>query len=100
MSLNVWEQGNPYWPMIHSHSYKYGFLGSASNSSHSLNHAYDLNDLHPRFDEVECQWDNSSLPNIEESPSLVSHESVGDADSGASPVSEDCKSISFCKSSE
>lgn len=92
--LNMYVQGNPYWQMMNTHSYKYGFSGSASNSNHSLSNGYDMNDFALRFDGGGRLWDSSSVSNIEESPTLVSHGGIIGAESGASTGFEDCKSDS------
>ncbi|XP_078430034.1 RING/U-box superfamily protein [Wolffia australiana] len=90
LSGGLHDQGNPYWPMMVPHSFKYSFPGSASGSSNSMNQVYDPNDLALRFEGGGRVWDSSSVSNDEESMALILHGGFTDADSAARTGSEDC----------
>ncbi|KAJ6814852.1 E3 ubiquitin ligase BIG BROTHER-like [Iris pallida] len=83
------DQGNPYWSMMHTSSYKYGFSGSVSSPYYSFSHAYEMNDYVPRLDGGRRLWDNPAPSNTVDLPQPVLH-GVGSADASASPNTEDC----------
>lgn len=83
------DQGNPYWSMMHTNLYKYGFSGSGSNSYYSFGHAYEINDYAPRLDGGRRAWDNTTSLNNVGSPQVALH-AGGDADANANPFSEEC----------
>lgn len=43
-------QGNPYWAMMHTNSYKYGYSGPGNYYSYA--HVYDIDDYMHRADVV------------------------------------------------
>lgn len=83
------DQGNPYWAMMHTNSYKYGFSGSGSNSYYNFSHAYEVNDYVPRLDGGRRQWENPAPGINVELPQPVLQASGG-TDASLSPSSEEC----------
>ncbi|KAJ6802005.1 E3 ubiquitin ligase BIG BROTHER-like [Iris pallida] len=82
------DQGNPYWSMMHTNSYKYGFSGSASNPYYSFSHAYEINYM-PRLDGGRRVWENPAPSNSVDLPQPILHGLSG-SDASASPYIEDC----------
>ncbi|MQL83809.1 hypothetical protein Taro_016295, partial [Colocasia esculenta] len=84
------DQGSSYWPIMHTHSYKYGVSNSGNNSSYSLSHVYEVNDHALRFDGGGRTWDSPALLNNEELPQLVLHGTGVGPESGAHSGTEEC----------
>jgi E3 ubiquitin-protein ligase BIG BROTHER-like protein len=62
-------QANPYWAMMHTNSYKYGYSGAGNY--YSYGHVYDMNDYMHRADGGRRIWDNATPVNNTESPNVV-----------------------------
>ncbi|XP_072981365.1 E3 ubiquitin-protein ligase BIG BROTHER isoform X1 [Typha angustifolia] len=83
------DQNNPYWSMMHTSSYKYGFSGPGSSSYYSFGHVYDLHDYTHRLDGGRRVWDNPAPLSNVDSPQMVLH--GGEApSSSASSSTEEC----------
>ncbi|KAG0455592.1 hypothetical protein HPP92_024884 [Vanilla planifolia] len=82
------DQGNPYWPMMHANSYKYGFSSSIGSSYYSIGQLYELNEYAPRSDGGRRVWESTSPPSIEELPQLVNNGLYG-GDHSANPIIEE-----------
>ncbi|XP_006649482.2 E3 ubiquitin-protein ligase BIG BROTHER isoform X1 [Oryza brachyantha] len=63
------DQANPYWAMMHTNSYKYGYSGAGNY--YSYGHVYDMNDYMHRADGGRRIWDNTTPVNNTESPNVV-----------------------------
>ncbi|AQL09339.1 E3 ubiquitin ligase BIG BROTHER [Zea mays] len=82
------DQGNPYWTMMHTNSYKYGYSGSGNYYSYA--HAYDIDDYMHRTDGGRRTWDNTTPVNNVDSANVVLQ--GGEAPrTTANTTSEDCK---------
>ncbi|PUZ42598.1 hypothetical protein GQ55_9G595300 [Panicum hallii var. hallii] len=63
------DQGNPYWAMMHTNSYKYGY--SAPGNYYSYAHVYDIDDYMHRADGGRRIWDNTTPVNNVDSANVV-----------------------------
>lgn len=62
-------QVNPYWTMMQTNSYKYGYSGAGNY--YSYGHVYDMNDYMHRADGGRRIWDNPMPVNNTDSPNVV-----------------------------
>ena len=62
-------QGNPYWAMMHTNSYKYGYSGPGNYYSYA--HVYDIDDYMHRADGGRRVWDNTTPANNVDSANVV-----------------------------
>lgn len=62
-------QANPYWTMMQTNSYKYGYSGAGNY--YSYGHVYDMNDYMHRADSGRRIWDNPMPVNNTDSPNVV-----------------------------
>ncbi|XP_020241667.1 E3 ubiquitin ligase BIG BROTHER-like [Asparagus officinalis] len=83
------DQGNPYWSMMHTSSYKYGYSGSGNNPYYSFSNSYEINDYVPRLDGGRRVWDDSAPSNIVDSPQIAVH-GAEDVDTNSNPSTEEC----------
>ncbi|KAJ6812897.1 E3 ubiquitin ligase BIG BROTHER-like [Iris pallida] len=83
------DQGNSYWSMMHTSSYKYGFFLSASNPYYGFSHAYEINDYTPRLDGGRRVLENPAPSNIVDLPQPILL-GLGISDANTSPNTEDC----------
>ncbi|KAL5209886.1 hypothetical protein ABZP36_005509 [Zizania latifolia] len=81
------DQANPYWAMMHTNSYKYGYSGAGNY--YSYGHAYDMNDYMHRADGGRRIWENTTPVNNTESPNVVL-QGGETAHASASPTTEEC----------
>ncbi|XP_066357236.1 E3 ubiquitin-protein ligase BIG BROTHER-like [Miscanthus floridulus] len=63
------DQGNPYWAMMHTNSYKYGYSGPGNYYSYA--HVYDIDDYMHRADGGCRVWDNTTPANSVDSANVV-----------------------------
>uniref|UniRef100_A0A3B6JL01 RING-type domain-containing protein n=1 Tax=Triticum aestivum TaxID=4565 RepID=A0A3B6JL01_WHEAT len=63
------DQANPYWTMMQTNSYKYGYSGAGNY--YSYGHVYDMNDYMHRADSGRRIWDNPMPVNSTDSPNIV-----------------------------
>ncbi|PAN13256.1 hypothetical protein PAHAL_2G323700 [Panicum hallii] len=63
------DQGHPYWAMMHTNSYKYGY--SAPGNYYSYAHVYDIDDYMHRADGGRRIWDNTTPVNNVDSANVV-----------------------------
>jgi len=82
------DQGNPYWSMMHTSSYKYGYSGSGSNPYYSFSNAYEINDYAPRLDSGRRMWEISAPSNSIDLSQIDVH-GVGTADTSPEPSTND-----------
>ncbi|KAL5679355.1 hypothetical protein ACJX0J_005740, partial [Zea mays] len=61
--------GNPYWAMMHTNSYKYGYSGPGNYYSYA--HVYDIDDYMRRADGGRRIWDNTTPVNNVDSANVV-----------------------------
>lgn len=81
-------QADPYWTVMHTNSYKYGYSGAGNY--YSYGHVYDMNDYMHRADGGRRIWDNTTPVNSIESPNVVLQ--GGEAThASANSTTEECK---------
>ncbi|KAL6660196.1 hypothetical protein ACP70R_002318 [Stipagrostis hirtigluma subsp. patula] len=63
------DQANPYWSMMHTNSYKYGYSGAGNY--YSYGHVYDIDDYMNRTEGGRRVWDNTTPVNNVDSSNPV-----------------------------
>lgn len=82
-------QGNPYWAMMHTNSYKYGYSGPGNYYTYA--HVYDIDDYMHRADGGRRVWDNTTPANNVDSANVVLQGSEAPRTT-ANTTTEECKS--------
>uniref|UniRef100_A0A0D9VQ40 RING-type domain-containing protein n=1 Tax=Leersia perrieri TaxID=77586 RepID=A0A0D9VQ40_9ORYZ len=69
MADSFHDQANPYWAMMHTNSYKYGYSGAGNYYNYGP--VYDMNDYMHRADGGRRIWESTTPVNNTESPNVV-----------------------------